>query len=56
VGVIWLAGERIGLGRLPGDILIESDNFRLYIPLASGLIVSVALSLIYWLIGRLLKA
>jgi hypothetical protein len=52
VGVLWLAGERIGLGRLPGDIVIERENFRLYLPLASGLVVSLALSLIFWLIGR----
>jgi hypothetical protein len=52
VGVIWMAGERLGLGRLPGDIVIERENFRLYIPLMTSLLVSVALSLVLWLFSR----
>jgi hypothetical protein len=52
VGVAWLVGERFGLGRLPGDIVIERGNFRLYIPLATSLIVSVVVSLALWLINR----
>jgi Protein of unknown function (DUF2905) len=42
-----------GLGRLPGDIVIERDNFSFYAPIATGLIVSVVLSLILWLLNRL---
>ncbi|HEY1246507.1 MAG TPA: DUF2905 domain-containing protein [Hyphomicrobiaceae bacterium] len=52
VGLIWMAGERLGLGRLPGDIVIERGNFRLYIPLMTSLLVSVALSLVLWLLSR----
>lgn len=52
VGLIWLAGERFGLGRLPGDIVIERENFRLYLPLMTSLIVSVVLSLLLWLFSR----
>ena len=52
VGLIWLAGERFGLGRLPGDIVIERENFRLYLPLMTSLIVSVLLSLLLWLFSR----
>jgi hypothetical protein len=52
VGLIWLAGERLGLGRLPGDIVIEREGFRLYIPLMTSLIVSVVLSLLLWFFGR----
>jgi DUF2905 family protein len=44
--------NKIGLGRLPGDIVIERDNFRVYIPLATSLLVSVILSLILWLANR----
>jgi hypothetical protein len=51
-GLIWLAGERLGLGRLPGDIVVERDGFRLYIPLMTSLIASVVLSLLFWLFGR----
>jgi hypothetical protein len=42
----------MGLGRLPGDIVIERDNFRLYIPIVTSLIVSLVLSLILWLFNR----
>ena len=51
-GVAWLIGERLGFGRLPGDILIERGNFRLYIPVMTSIIVSVVLSLVLWLINR----
>jgi hypothetical protein len=52
VGLLWLAGERLGLGRLPGDIVIERDGYRLYIPLMTSLVVSVVLSLLLWLFSR----
>ena len=50
VGLVWMLGERLGLGRLPGDFVIERGNTRIYIPLMTGLIVSAVLSLIFWLI------
>ncbi|MER8403628.1 DUF2905 domain-containing protein [Mesorhizobium sp. M0185] len=46
----WLA--RTGLGRLPGDIVIERENFRLYVPITTGILVSIVLSAILWLINR----
>ncbi|GAB4234856.1 MAG: DUF2905 domain-containing protein [Methyloligellaceae bacterium] len=52
VGLAWLAGEKFGLGRLPGDILIERDGVRIYIPLMTSLLVSVVLSLLLWLFTR----
>ena len=52
-GLLWLAGSRLGLGRLPGDIVIERENFRLYLPLGTCLLVSVLLSAVFWIIGRL---
>lgn len=52
IGLVWLIGERMGFGRLPGDILIEREGTRIYIPLATSLIVSVLLSLVLWLFTR----
>ncbi|MFW6027615.1 MAG: DUF2905 domain-containing protein, partial [bacterium] len=46
----WLA--KMGLGRLPGDIVIERENFRLYIPITTSLLVSLVLSLILYLLNR----
>jgi len=37
---------------LPGDILIERGNFKLYIPIMTSVIISIVLSLILWLINR----
>jgi hypothetical protein len=43
---------KIGLGSLPGDIRIERKGFHLYLPLTSGLLVSVLISLILWHLRR----
>jgi F0F1-type ATP synthase membrane subunit a len=43
---------RYGLGRLPGDIVVQRENFSLYFPLATAILVSIALSLAFWLFGR----
>lgn len=52
VGLVWLLGERLGLGRLPGDIVVERGGTRIYIPLATSLLVSVVLSLVLWFFSR----
>jgi hypothetical protein len=52
LGLLWLIGERFGLGRLPGDIVIEREGMRIYIPLMTSLLVSVGLSLLLWLFNR----
>ena len=51
-GLLWPLLLKLGLGRLPGDIMIEREGFRLYIPIATSLLVSVALSLLFWLFRR----
>jgi hypothetical protein len=52
LGVLWPWIAKLGLGRLPGDIVIERENFRLYIPIVTSLIVSIVLSLILWFLNR----
>jgi hypothetical protein len=51
-GLLWPRLQKIGLGRLPGDIVIERGNFRFYFPIVTSLVISVALSLILWLLNR----
>lgn len=51
-GLLWPLLQKIGLGRLPGDIVIERENFRFYFPIVTSLIISVVLSLILWLLKR----
>ncbi|WP_173933461.1 DUF2905 domain-containing protein [Chelativorans sp. Marseille-P2723] len=52
VGLFWPFLQKIGLGRLPGDLTIGGENFRVYIPITTSLIVSAVLSLIFWLLSR----
>ena len=49
---VTLGGRLPWLGRLPGDITIRRDNFTFYFPLATSLLLSVVLTVIFWLIGR----
>ena len=51
-GLLWPWLAKLGLGRLPGDIRIERDGFGFYFPLTTGLIVSVVLSIIIWLLRK----
>jgi len=52
VGILWPWFARVGIGRLPGDILIERENFTMYVPITTGLLFSIVFSLILWLINR----
>lgn len=52
VGLAWPWLARIGLGRLPGDIVIERENFRFYFPITSMVLASLVLSLIFWLFRK----
>ncbi len=52
IGLLWPWLDRLPLGRLPGDIVIEREKFRLYLPLTSMILVSVLISLILWLLRR----
>ena len=52
IGLLWPVISKLGLGRLPGDIMIERENFRLYVPIATSLIISVVLSLLLWFFNR----
>lgn len=51
-GVLWPWLVKSGLGRLPGDILIRDGDFTFYFPLTTGLLLSVVISAILWLLGR----
>lgn len=51
-GAIWSVAERFGLGRLPGDIAVERENFRFYFPLTTSILISIVLSALVWLFRR----
>lgn len=52
LGLLWPWFTKLGLGKLPGDIVIERDGFRFYFPLMTSLIVSLMLSVLFWLFRR----
>ena len=54
VGLLLTLGPKLPgrLGRLPGDLIIRRDNFTFYFPLVTCLLLSVVLSLLFWLFGR----
>ncbi len=54
IGLLWGPLTRLGLGRLPGDIVIERESFTLYIPVTSAILVSVVLSVVMTLIRSFL--
>ncbi len=48
-GLVWLGAP---IGRLPGDLAVERDGFRLYVPITTSLLVSGAFMLVSWLVRR----
>ncbi|MGH3443491.1 MAG: DUF2905 domain-containing protein [Nitriliruptorales bacterium] len=52
VGVLIMTGAFSWFGRLPGDIRIETDSSRIYIPLVSMIVVSIVLTVLLNLLGR----
>jgi Protein of unknown function (DUF2905) len=52
IGLLWPYLSRIGLGRLPGDIVVERETFTLYLPLTTCLLISLLLSFVLWLLNR----
>jgi hypothetical protein len=50
--VLLLFGKIPWLGRLPGDIIIQRRNFTFYFPLATSIIISIGLTLLFWFFGR----
>ncbi len=51
-GILWPVIGKLGLGRLPGDISIERENYSFYFPLMTSLLISVVLSIVVWLANR----
>jgi len=51
--LLWLGGKGgLPLGRLPGDIRIDRENFKLYFPLTTCILISLVLTLVMWLLRK----
>jgi hypothetical protein len=56
VGVVMMFVDKIPfVGKLPGDISIKKENFQLYVPLTTSILLSVVVSLIVWLVSYLTR-
>ena len=51
-GIVWPLLSRIGLGRLPGDIVIQRRSTSFYFPLVTCIVISIVLSALMWLLNR----
>ena len=52
IGLLWPWLGKLGLGRLPGDIVVRRDDFTFYFPITTSILVSVVLSVLIWLFRR----
>ena len=57
VGIVLLFSDRLpfNLGRLPGDLSIKKENFSFYFPITTSIIISIVLSVLFYLFGRFFK-
>jgi hypothetical protein len=51
-GLLWPYLSQIGMGRLPGDIVIKRENVTVYFPLMTCLLISLLFSAIFWIFSR----
>lgn len=52
IGLLWPWLSKLGLGRLPGDIVVQRDGFSFFFPIVTCLIISAVASLLFWLFRR----
>lgn len=52
LGLLWPILSKLGLGRLPGDIHVEKEGFQFFAPITTSIIISVVLTLIFWIFRK----
>ncbi len=54
LGIVLMLGPKLPfrLGRLPGDLVFRRDNFTLYLPIATSVLLSVVLTIVFWVFRR----
>lgn len=52
IGLLWPYLAKLGLGKLPGDIVIRRDNFNFYVPITTCILISAVLTELFWLVGK----
>ena len=53
IGFLLLIGEKIPwVGRLPGDIIIKKEKFTFYFPITTSILISIILTLLFWIFRK----
>lgn len=52
LGLLWPWIQKLNLGRLPGDIVVQKENFSFYFPIVTSIVISIILTLIFWLFRK----
>ena len=52
LGLLWPWLGKLPLGKLPGDIVVERESFRIYFPITTMVIVSILITLVLWLLRK----
>lgn len=52
LGICWPLIQKLPFGQLPGDLTIKSENGKFYFPLTSCVIISIVLSLLFWIFRK----
>ena len=53
LGLLWPVLSKLGLGRLPGDIVMERENVKFYAPITTSILLSIVISALLWIFQRL---
>ncbi|MEW6289339.1 MAG: DUF2905 domain-containing protein [Thermodesulfobacteriota bacterium] len=52
IGLLWPVLSKLPMGRLPGDIVVRRGNFSFYFPVTTSVVISLLLSLLFWLLRK----
>jgi len=52
IGILWPWLDKLGLGRLPGDIIIEKEHSRFFFPITTSLLISIIISILFWIFRK----
>jgi len=52
IGLLWPWLQKTNIGRLPGDFIIEKENMKFYFPIVSSVIISIILSVLFWIFKK----
>ncbi|WP_392536931.1 DUF2905 domain-containing protein [Legionella sp. 227] len=51
-GIFWSFIKKMGLGKLPGDVIIQKNNFTFYFPITTCILISLVITLIFWFFNK----